>query len=263
MKFRREPPINTTPTPPLVKRSFFRWDPLATIAVVALVFLVSQITAQVIISAYPAYKNWTGPQSEAWLQDSVYAQFIYILLAETFAVWLVLKIIRRLKVQKQKIGLVLPRLRDVAYALVGYGVYFVGYIIILVLVNRFSHLDTEQAQNIGFTNTPANQLYLVFISLVVLPPIGEEILFRGFLFTSFRQKFRFHYAVVLTSILFGIAHLQFGNGAPLLWVAALDTFTLSCVLCTLREKSGSLWPGIYLHALKNGIAFVALFHTKF
>jgi membrane protease YdiL (CAAX protease family) len=63
--------------------------------------------------------------------------------------------------------------------------------------------------------------------------------------------------------LFGVAHLQFGSGAPLLWVAALDTFTLSIVLCYLREKTGSVWAGVFLHAIKNAIAFVALFHSKF
>jgi membrane protease YdiL (CAAX protease family) len=42
-------------------------------------------------------------------------------------------------------------------------------------------------------------------------------------------------------------------------VAALDTFTLSLVLCYLRQKTDSLWPGIMLHALKNGLAFMSLF----
>ena len=104
---------------------------------------------------------------------------------------------------------------------------------------------------------------MTFASLVVLTPVAEEIMFRGFLFSSFRVRMRVRYAILLTNILFGIAHLQFGNGAPLLWIAAIDTFTLSCFLCYLREKTGSVWASVMLHAIKNLVAFIALYHNSF
>jgi membrane protease YdiL (CAAX protease family) len=242
-------------------RQFFKHDPLTSAILVILVFFVSQIGAGLLIAIYPGIKNWTAEQGNSWLQNSVIAQFIYILLAESFAVWLVFWLLRRAKVTRSKIGLVKPVFLDIAWALAGYAVYFVCYFIIVTIAGHF--INSTQEQKIGFDGAHGKQLYYVFASLVILPPIAEEIMFRGFLFTSFRQKIRFRYAVILTSLLFGIAHLQFGSGAPLLWVAALDTFTLSCVLCSLREKSGSLWPGIYLHGLKNGIAFLALFHARF
>ena len=42
-------------------------------------------------------------------------------------------------------------------------------------------------------------------------------------------------------------------------LAAATAFVLSLVLIYLREKTGSLWASITLHAIKNGVAFVALF----
>jgi membrane protease YdiL (CAAX protease family) len=45
----------------------------------------------------------------------------------------------------------------------------------------------------------------------------------------------------------------------LLYIAAIDTFTLSLILVYLREKTGGLWSSMGLHAIKNGIAFVSLF----
>jgi membrane protease YdiL (CAAX protease family) len=66
-------------------------------------------------------------------------------------------------------------------------------------------------------------------------------------------------AVILTSLIFASAHLPEGGAAGLLYIAALDTFILSLVLIYLREKTGGLWASITLHAIKNGIAFVALF----
>jgi membrane protease YdiL (CAAX protease family) len=59
--------------------------------------------------------------------------------------------------------------------------------------------------------------------------------------------------------LFAVAHLQFGSGAPLLWIAAIDTFVLSLFLIYLKDKTDSLWAPILLHMLKNFIAFMALF----
>lgn len=245
-------------------RPFFKRDPLTSIVFVILVFFLSQIAAGVLISIYPAVKNWTGDQASAWLESSVYAQFAYILIAEFFAVWMILKLLKRARVTRARIGLVKPAARDAGYALIGYGVYFVCYIVIILIASSMSSLiDVDQPQQIGFESAAGSSLILVFLSLAVLPPIAEEIMFRGFLFTSLRGKFRLRYTIILTSLLFGIAHLQFGSGAPLLWVAAIDTFILSCVLCYLRAKTGSLWASIILHALKNSVAFIALFHSKF
>ena len=66
-------------------------------------------------------------------------------------------------------------------------------------------------------------------------------------------------AAIITSILFGAAHLQFGSDKPLLWIAAMDTFALSMVLVWMRVKTQNLWAPITLHMLKNTVAFVLLF----
>jgi membrane protease YdiL (CAAX protease family) len=99
----------------------------------------------------------------------------------------------------------------------------------------------------------------VFISLVVLPTIVEEILVRGFLYGGLRNKLRPVGAGLIASLIFAAAHLQFGSGEPLLWVAAIDTFILSLFLIRLRETTGNLWSGMTVHFMKNGLAFTALF----
>lgn len=246
-----------------IKKPFFKRDPLTSIAWTLLTFFLSQLAAGLILSIYPSLKGWTADQGTDWLTNSLIAQFLFMLLAEAFAIWIVIKILKNAKVSLAKIGLFKPRLSDVGRALAAYGVYFVSYLVIIVVASKLSQaINVDQPQEIGFDSATGNQLYLVFMSLVILPPLAEEILFRGFLFSSLRQKFRWRYAAVFTSIFFGVAHLQFGSGAPLLWVAAIDTFVLSIVLCYLREKTGSVWAGIFLHALKNGVAFFALFHNK-
>jgi membrane protease YdiL (CAAX protease family) len=59
-----------------------------------------------------------------------------------------------------------------------------------------------------------------------------------------------------------LAHLAGGEGGSTIWIAAIDTFILGMVLAYLRERSGSLWPSIGLHASKNMIAFLFLFVFK-
>lgn len=82
---------------------------------------------------------------------------------------------------------------------------------------------------------------------------------RGFLYSSLKKAMRLIPAALLTSALFAAAHLPEGGAAGPLYVAALDTFVLSLILIYLREKTGSLWASITLHAFKNGVAFMALF----
>jgi membrane protease YdiL (CAAX protease family) len=82
---------------------------------------------------------------------------------------------------------------------------------------------------------------------------------RGYLYGSLRKAFSKLNAALITSVIFASAHLEFGSGAPLLWIAALDTFVLSLFLVGLHEKTGSLWAGMLVHGAKNAIAFAALF----
>lgn len=146
-----------------------------------------------------------------------------------------------------------PDLRDVAYALPAFALYFVASAVLAyIVVNLVSSVDLNQAQNLGISAPTTVVAYvLTFVMLVVLPPFIEEVLFRGFLFGTLRRGFPWIVSAVVTSILFGVAHGQVN--------LFLDTLALSLVLCYLREKTGSLWAGIFLHALKNSIAFVLLY----
>lgn len=147
-------------------------------------------------------------------------------------------------------------------AALGYVVYFIGVIALFSIVDALQLIDTQQEQQLGFENTKGAYLVLAFISLVIFPPIIEELLFRGYLFHKTKVHSSFAVATVITSVLFAAAHLEFGTGAPLNWAAALDTLLLSVVLCYVTFKTKSLWPAIVIHMAKNALAFVTLFVLK-
>jgi membrane protease YdiL (CAAX protease family) len=147
-------------------------------------------------------------------------------------------------------------LKDIIGAAVGFGVFFVTLIITGLIINHLSPELNNQKQDLGFNNiSTSSENILAFVSLVILPPLGEETLVRGYLYSGLRKFWRFWPAVAVTSIIFGAAHLEFGSGGPLVWAAAIDTFLLSIVLCFLRERTGALYAGMAVHMLNNLIAF--------
>lgn len=247
------------------QKPFFRRDPFTTLLLVLGMFFLSQVIAVLIISLYPAVQDWTDAEAQNWLSNSVAAQFAYVLTAEILLVGAIYYVIKKAGITWQRVGFVKPKLRDLGYGLIAYGLYFLTYLVVIIIVSQvLPGLDLEQEQQIGFEGAVrSSELIMTFVSLVILPPIAEELLFRGFLFSSLRAKYRLRYSIIFTSVLFGIAHLQFGAGAPLLWVAAIDTFVLSCYLCILREKTGGVTAPIILHGVKNFTAFMILFGSRF
>jgi membrane protease YdiL (CAAX protease family) len=237
------------------------WSPWIAAILVIASFLVATVLGQVLVSIYPALTHMSAARTQDWLDSSTAAQFAYTLLAYGLLLLPLAWFVRHYKVSFGTFGIKKPRLRDPLYGLLALAPYYASYLVIVAVVSALvPELNTSQQQQIGFGGAHgAGPLILTFLSLAIIPPLVEETVIRGFLYTSFRAKLKLPVAVILTSIIFAAGHLQFGSGAPLLWIAAIDTFTLSLFLIYLREKTGSLWASITLHALKNSIAFLYLF----
>lgn len=82
----------------------------------------------------------------------------------------------------------------------------------------------------------------------LLPSVAEEIYFRGFCQTSLSHRVGVTPAILLTALLFALAH---GN----MWYLHLY-FGLGCFLGWVYEKSGSLWPAIAAHFINNTWTFI-------
>jgi membrane protease YdiL (CAAX protease family) len=237
------------------------WNPWLGVLFIVIVYYVAQILSGVVVSIYPSLNNWSDTQAYDWLSDSIYAQFTFILLTEVAAIGAIYLFLKRRKLGMSAIGLRKPRWMDAAYGLAAIPAYFILFILTVAAIKLLAPgLDVEQEQQIGFNNVSGPlELGLTFVSLVILPPLAEEIMVRGFLYSSLKKALSLIPAVILTSLLFAAAHLPEGGAAGPLYIAAIDTFILSLVLIYLREKTGGLWAPITLHAIKNGIAFTVLF----
>ena len=97
----------------------------------------------------------------------------------------------------------------------------------------------------------AEPILLGFISVVVVAPIIEEFLFRGFLYSQLRRSFlRDWGAVAVSSLVWTAIHFQYEVGI------LFFLFLFGLFLGYFRIKYNSLLIPVALHALNNLIAFI-------
>lgn len=239
------------------------WGPVAAFIIVILTY-VSQFLAPLIgmvyISIIGKEHAFSTISSEKLTPET---WFVLVLAIEVLALSVLYAFLRARRITFwQGVGLRFRefRLSYLAYAALGFLCYLALTFGALLIIQHLPFLDTTQAQAIGFETSDISStgLFFAFASLVILPPLAEEMIFRGFLFGSLRRTARFIWASILTSLFFGALHLMTGESG-LLWIAAIDTFLLSLVLCYAREVTGNIWTSIFIHALKNSMAFLLLF----
>jgi membrane protease YdiL (CAAX protease family) len=157
------------------------------------------------------------------------------------------------KTTREELGLQrMPEWLDVALAPAGFLVYIVLSAVLLYVAGMLPFIPLDDVQNTGFNGISQRyEFLLAFFTLVILAPLAEEVLFRGYLFGKLRQHAPVWLAILITSVLFGIAHMA--------WNVGIDVFALSIILCLVRVLTRSLWPAILLHSLKNFVAFYLLF----
>ncbi len=147
----------------------------------------------------------------------------------------------------------LPTWTDVLLSPIGLIVSLIaGAVLTALLMLIMPQVDWQQTQDVGFSGLYALGDYMVaFICIVVLAPVAEEIMFRGWLYGKLRGRLSAVPAILITSALFGIMHGQMNVGVVV--------FAMSVVMCISRELTGTIWAGILIHMIKNGLAFYYLF----
>lgn len=169
---------------------------------------------------------------------------------------LVLRIFK-VKTTKKDLGVIdFPTWKDILLAIAGFIIYLLFAALLTSIFSLFPWFDAEQAQDVGFNNIlGTSDLIITFITLVVVAPIAEELIFRGLLYGKLRKKLTKGWgvalAIIITSVIFGLMHGQ--------WNVGVNVFAMSVVMCLQRELTGTIYSGIILHMIKNAIAFYILY----
>ncbi|MBF2009128.1 CPBP family intramembrane glutamic endopeptidase [Chlorogloeopsis fritschii PCC 9212] len=137
---------------------------------------------------------------------------------------------------------------------------FGGYCAALPIVVVVSLINQQLWQGQGGSN-PLLQLALesqdsvalglFFVTAAIAAPIFEEFLFRGFLLPSLTRYLSVWGAIIVSSLLFAVAHLSLSEVLPL--------FSLGVVLGVVYTRSRNLLAPMLLHSLWNSGTLISLF----
>ena len=89
---------------------------------------------------------------------------------------------------------------------------------------------------------------------ILFVPVTEEILFRGFILGALELAYGKVWAVVGSSLLFGLWHLKNGfwmSNSDLLQEILYTAFLFGPVMAVITLKTRSVWPAVILHYLNN------------
>ncbi len=94
--------------------------------------------------------------------------------------------------------------------------------------------------------------FIAYMSIVVIAPIFEEIIFRGFVFKEFLKRYSLAKAIIFSSLIFGIIHMNIHQGVA--------TFFLGTILAVIYYKSNSLLLCILIHFINNLFCLLVIYH---
>ncbi len=93
------------------------------------------------------------------------------------------------------------------------------------------------------------------VKVVLIVPIIEEILFRGFIQSWLRSMLTRRTAIFLSALVFTLMHFAWSQGLANVELLA-GLFVLSCFLGYLYERQSALWSSIALHCTFNLVSVI-------
>ncbi|MDE2126742.1 MAG: CPBP family intramembrane metalloprotease [Armatimonadetes bacterium] len=81
-------------------------------------------------------------------------------------------------------------------------------------------------------------------------PIGEELLFRGWLYNCIKRRWNPGVGMVVSGLVFGAAHFN-----P---IASPAIVVMGVLLAWAYESTGSLYVTMMMHGINNGVSFIVL-----
>lgn len=130
------------------------------------------------------------------------------------------------------------------------GVYAVNQVYVYLLAVLHLHVQTNDEILLQSAKYAPLTTYATLLASVVVAPFCEELFFRGFVLMGLLRAMPLGWAIMLSALIFAIAHADPGSFTVL--------FIIGLALAFLRWRTRSLWPGILLHLLNNAVGAVLI-----
>lgn len=112
----------------------------------------------------------------------------------------------------------------------------------LILVFRLNEIFPYYSQMTDDTMT-GQPVWLLFLTVGLLAPAAEELIFRGLVFRRMKDFMNPWAAIILSALLFGIYH---GNMIQFLYASLMGI-----LLAVIYHRTGTLWTSILAHLVAN------------
>jgi hypothetical protein len=234
----------------------FRWGPWATVGWVAVIGLVTLIAVSAIAVLFAWYQVISGADQGGLgtaLLRTVEEHLAALTAAQALIVAVLVVVLTR---RKGNLG----RARMLALEPIGLRRLAVAVAAMVIAL----YLLTELPQTIlGISDRQALQwitqlspAWLAVPLVILVGPISEELLFRGFAYGGLAQsRIGPIGAILFTSTIWAVVHFQYA------WPIIGQIFVYGLVLGVARWRTGSLWPPLAMHVLINLYAVIVAYHT--
>lgn len=130
---------------------------------------------------------------------------------------------------------------------------------LLLLVSYFTNylFDDYREQDLVSTVRELGisyELINIVVLATIISPALEEIFFRKLMYSSLKKNFGVLWAVVITSFLFAVVHLNL-YAFPVL-------FVLSAILIIIYEKDNTIFSPILLHSIFNSVMIISILFLR-
>jgi uncharacterized protein len=149
-----------------------------------------------------------------------------------------------------------PRLGEMGAAILVPALLLSGVLLALgaEIAAQFYHTTKELPIEALFTTRQGMEYVMAFGILVA--PLAEETVFRGYIYPVLARKFGIFAGIALTGILFGMVHVpQLWGG----WGQIATLVAVGMVLTTARAVTRSVLASYLVHLGYNGFIFAGLF----
>ena len=141
------------------------------------------------------------------------------------------------------------------------GLFSSFLVALLFAVHRVIPLGEGLAAWWTYSDTPINGAFWVYLlgTSVLIPPLTEEIMTRGYFRVRLVESFGMMSGVILTGLVFGLSHTRYLQGDTMLLLFMAVILVNSVAWTYLVQKTGSIIPALVAHALSNGVGTAVLF----
>src|SRR3954449_6317836 len=147
------------------------------------------------------------------------------------------------------------RKRDWLPWITGFGIiYACRTAVVVVAAALTGGRALQEANNLPLGRPTVLSVVVLVLTVVVLAPITEELMFRGLLLRSFLRRMSFWPAALLSSLLFAAFHVYEVRTVLGAVTLALSVGALGLLNCFLVRITGRLTPGIMVHATYNALS---------